>query len=110
MFDTSIFREIFESKAVRTVMRGKQQWFVAEDMCVLLGIKDWAKVICQLDDDERTVDLIASVEVAVISEPGVYHLILFCGQDAPEGTLAARFSKFFFTGVLPSLVRSGHYA
>ena len=47
--------QIFNYKGakVRTVIQDGQAWFVAKDVCDVLGISKYRDVIAQLDNNER---------------------------------------------------------
>ena len=45
----------FEESPVRAVMKGDQTWFVAKDVCDILGIANPRDAIAEFDDDEKGV-------------------------------------------------------
>jgi prophage antirepressor-like protein len=99
----------FEETSVRTVERPDGSvWFVAADVCTALTITNARDAVSRLDDDEH--DLViadtlgGSQETSVISESGLYSLILTSRK--PE---AKRFKKWVTSEVLPSLRKTGAY-
>lgn len=77
---------VYENKRfgnIRTfVEEGKQEpWFVAADVCRALEVKNARDAVARLDDDEKnTVVLTDGIRgnpnVTVVSEPGLYALVL----------------------------------
>lgn len=107
-----------ESRALRVLLIGSEHWFVAADACAMLGI-EWkgsgiSGTLAKLDPDEKRVASITTSggpqEVAVISESGLYTLILRSHDAMRPGTPAHRFRKWVTADVLPSLRRTGSYA
>lgn len=104
----------FEDHAVRVITRDGEPWFVAADVCRVLGIVNNRDAIASLDDDEKdmvnmnTVGLTdgarGNPNAAIISESG-YYTIAF-RSDKPE---AKRFRKWVTSVVLPAIRRTGAY-
>ena len=99
----------YKSNKVRTVEQDGRVWFVAKDVCDILGIVNARDAIKPLDDDEK-----ADVGISdgsqkrhynVISESGVYELIL--RSNKPE---AKNFARWVRKEVLPSIMRTGKYS
>lgn len=102
--------KIFEHESfgsVRAIERGGQPWFVAKDVCDCLDIRtnDAAN---SLDEDEKGYESIVSLggaqQTLIISEPGLYSLIL--RSRKPE---AKAFKRWLVHEVIPSIRRSGGY-
>ena len=93
---------------VRAVDRGGQPWFVAKDVCDCLDIRtnDAAN---SLDEDEKGYESIVSLggaqQTLIISEPGLYSLIL--RSRKPD---AKAFKRWLVHEVIPSIRRHGVYA
>lgn len=71
----------FESKTIRVVTdENGDTWFVASDVCAVLGISHHRDALSRLDDDERgsvRVDTLGGVqELGALNESGLYTLIL----------------------------------
>lgn len=83
-------------------------WFVANDVCACLELKNPSQVIAALDDDEKgvhTMDTLGGRQrVAIISESGLYALI-FKSRKA----VAIQFRKWVTGEVLPSIRKTGEY-
>ena len=102
--------QVFEYKgtSVRTIERDGEAWFVAKDVCDVLEIRNVADALSSLDDDEKgiakTDTLGGKQNVSVISEPGLYALVL--KSRKPE---AKEFSRWVRHEVLPAIRKHGGY-
>lgn len=104
----------FEETPVRAFEREDGSiWFVAADVCRALGLTNSRKAIAALDDDEKGVTssytLGGSQEMNIISEGGLYTLVLRSRQATTPGTLPHRFRKWVTGEVLPAIRRTGRY-
>lgn len=83
----------YDDQLVRTVMIDNTPWFVARDVCKILGISKYRDAVASLDEDEGCpveVDTLGGVqETIVINESGLYTLIM--RSNKPE---AKRFRKW----------------
>ncbi|PAV02615.1 hypothetical protein CBG25_09790 [Arsenophonus sp. ENCA] len=105
----------FENHQVRTVVINGELWFVAQDVCTTLQIQNVTQAIEKLDDDERSMFNIGLLhremfdnrvqEINIISESGMYTLVLRCRDAVKQGTLPHRFRKWVTNAVLPSIPR-----
>lgn len=99
---------------IRNVMVASEPWFVAKDVCDILGIQNARDTVKKLlDDDEKGVDtiyvrsengVIQQREVNIVSESGLYHLIFVSRK--PE---AKTFRKWVTKEVLPNIRKHGFY-
>ncbi|EJX4202120.1 Bro-N domain-containing protein, partial [Salmonella enterica] len=100
----------FESHNIRTVIIENEPWFVAVDVCNVLGIQNPSKALKALDDDERSnFKLGRQGEANIINESGLYTLILRCRDAVKQGTLPWRFRKWVTNEVLPTIRKTGRY-
>lgn len=111
----------FEDHEIRTVMRNGEPWFYALDVCQAIGIKNVSDSLYKLDQDEKdlcsaqTLGLTDSragsgaQNICIISESGLYTLILRCRDAVKQGTLPWRFRKWVTNEVLPSIRKTGRY-
>lgn len=100
----------FDSHAVRVLDRSGEPWFVAADVCNAIGIKNPTQAVEKLDDDERAMFSIGRQgETNIVSESGLYTLILRSRDATTAGTPAHRFRKWVTAEVLPSLRKAGAY-
>ncbi len=103
-----------QSYALRVVMRGEDPWFLASDVCAVLGISNHRDAVAPLDDDEKGVastdTLGGKQQTLIISEGGLYTLILRSRQATTPGSMAHRFRKWVTGELLPQIRRTGRYA
>lgn len=93
---------------VRQLMIGGEPWFVAKDVCRVLGLVNSRKSTASLDDDEKGVTNSdtpgGTQELTVVNESGLYSLIF--QSRKPE---AKAFKKWVTSEVLPSIRKYGYY-
>ena len=99
----------YKSNKVRTVEQDGRVWFVAKDVCDILGIVNSRKAVSVLDDDELTSLKVTSGgqdrEMNAISESGIYALTF--RSNKPE---AKNFARWVRKEVLPAIMRTGKYS
>jgi prophage antirepressor-like protein len=98
----------FEAKQIRVIHEPDQSlWFVAKDVCEVLGYQNPSKTLSDhLDDDERSnVSLGRQGSTNVISESGLYTLII--RSNKPQ---AKPFRKWVTSEVLPAIRKTGCYS
>lgn len=106
----------FESNTpIRTVIIDGNPWFIAIDVCKAVGISNNRDALLKLDDDEKnTVGLTdgnrGNPNTLIISESGLYTLILRCRDAVTPGTIPYRFRKWVTSEVLPQIRKTGKYA
>lgn len=107
MNDLKVFENPNVGK-VRVVERNGEPWFVAVDVCRVLGLDDTGRAVSRLDDDELTRIKIGSGgqmrEAYAVNESGLYALVL--GSRKPE---AKAFKRWVTHEVLPAIRRTGRY-
>ena len=106
----------FESNSIRTLAIDNEPWFVAKDLCDTLGIKNPTQALENLDEDERSMFNIGRSkvhggggEVNIVSESGMYTLILRCRDAVKKGSVPHRFRKWVTAEVLPAIRKTGKY-
>lgn len=91
--------------SVRTVLRDGEPWFVAVDVCRALELSNPTVSVGRLDDDERAkLNLGRQGEGTIVSEPGLYTLVL--GSRKPE---AKAFKRWITHEVIPAIRKHGGY-
>src|SRR5690625_3753252 len=99
----------FEGSSVRTVLKEGNPWWVAKDVCEVLGISKHRDAVEKLDADEREpikVDTLGGPQNMVcINESGLYTLII--RSNKPN---AKKFRRWITHDVLPSIRKHGLYA
>lgn len=96
----------FNGNQVRTVVIDGVPWWVAKDVCDVLGLSNPSESLKALDDDERTTLRISEggPQANVISEGGLYSLVI--RSNKPEARV---FRKWVTNEVLPEIRKTGHY-
>lgn len=104
----------FDQTDIRVIMIKDDPWFVATDVCKALEIVNSRDALLRLDDDEKGVGLTDTLggpqKLGVVSESGLYTLVLRCRDAVKPGTVPHRFRKWVTSEVLPSIRRNGGYA
>ena len=99
----------YNSRQVRTIDRDGEVWFVAKDVCNVLGLADIHTAIRSLDDDEKGRQSLPTPggiqEMTIINESGLYKLTF--RSNKPE---AKKFTKWVTSEVLPAIRKTGAYA
>lgn len=101
----SVFK--FEETAlVRSIIKNGDPWFVAKDICDVLGLSNPTVALNALDQDERSKFLLGRQgETNIINESALYALIF--RSNKPN---ARKFRKWITSEVLPSIRKTGKYA
>lgn len=98
----------FNSIQVRVVVVNNEPWFVAKDLCQVLGISKYRDAISRLDDDEREsfkLDTLGGKQdMITVSESGMYALVISSRKSE-----AKTFRKWITSEVLPSIRKTGEY-
>ncbi|MBO5970938.1 MAG: hypothetical protein J6S14_20875 [Clostridia bacterium] len=93
---------------IRSVVIDDEPWFVAADMCKVLGLDKVWNALQRLDDDEKGTTSISTLggrqEMSIVNEPGLYSLIL--GSRKSE---AKAFKRWVTHDVLPTIRKTGGY-
>ena len=107
----------FESNSIRTLAINNETWFIAKDVCDTLKISNVSDALLKLDDDEKaTIGLTDSQagngaqSISIISESGMYTLILRCRDAVKKGSVPHRFRKWVTSEVLPQIRKTGSYS
>lgn len=103
----------FEEHLVRVVEKNGDPWFVAKDICQCIDIKNYRDAVEKLDDDEKGVALTDTLggnqELIVVSEGGLFTIILRSRLATTPGSLPHRFRRWVTGEVLPQIRRTGKY-
>jgi prophage antirepressor-like protein len=78
-------------------------WWVARDVCEVLGLRNVSDAVGRLETGEKGIALVD--KLLIINESGLYRLIF--RSDKPE---AKRFQSWVFEEVLPQIRKTGTYA
>lgn len=103
---------VFNSVKIRTAIIDGEPWFVAKDVCDVLGLENSRKAVADLEEDERITVTNSygnpragnPLTFNAINESGLYALIF--KSRKPE---AKAFRKWVTSEVLPSIRKTGGY-
>lgn len=101
----------FESESnIRAIIVDGEPWFVASDVIKALQLTNPTMSLKALDEDERSkFNLGRQGNTNIISESGLYTLILRCRDAVTPGTIPYRFRKWVTGEVLPQIRKTGRY-
>ena len=101
----------YNAQPFRTVQSDGEAWFVAVDICKMLGLAQVSRAVGRLDEDEVRLLKVThpqnpdrSVTVNAVNEAGLYQLIL--SSNKPEAKL---FRRWVTSEVIPALRQTGYY-
>lgn len=97
------------STDILTVEIEGEPWFVAADVCRVLGLSNVSEAISSLDEDEKLTSVILRAgqnrKVNLISESALYELVFKSRKP-----FAKKFSKWVRKVVIPSIRKKGSYS
>lgn len=108
--NTEIQRFDFKGAALRALTdENGEPWFIAKDVCDVLGLENSRKATAELDSDEKNTVTISdgiagNPNKTIISEPGLYCLVM--KSRKPE---AKEFKRWVTHEVLPQIRKTGGY-
>ena len=83
-------------------------WWIAKEVCEILGLIDVSKSVERLDSDEKLMRKVfvsgQNRDIWTVNEPGLYSLII--RSNKPE---AKQFKRWITHEVLPSIRKTGQY-
>ena len=99
----------FEGAEVRTVLVGGEPWWVASDVCAVLGYSRVADALRIPDEDDLGTHFVRGDDgkdrpAQIVSEPGLYSLILRSKREE-----AKRFKRWVTHEVIPQIRKTGSY-
>jgi anti-repressor protein len=98
----------FRGQQVKVVAIDGKPWFVAADVCAVLGYRHTGSALRSLRDREKGVHRMhtpgGEQDITVISEPGLYRLIMRSNREEAED-----FQDWVTEEVLPSIRETGSY-
>lgn len=103
----------FDETEVRVFVIDGNPWFGAKDLCNALGLTNSRKALKALSVDEKGVTSSYSLggeqEISIVSEGGMWTLVLRCRDAVIEGTVPFRVRKWVTGEVLPAIRKTGVY-
>lgn len=112
--------KIYKDNPVRIIQKDGETWFVAKDVCEILGLNNNRQSVATIPEDEKGVissDTLGDSKVItndisipnrglqIVNEPGLYRLVF--RSRKPE---AENFKHWVFHEVLPSIRKTGEYS
>jgi prophage antirepressor-like protein len=99
----------FDSQSIRVLTINNEPWFVAQDICRVLEIKNVSKALSRIDEEDKgaitSSDTIGRQQnYTVINESGFYSLLL-----GSRKLVAKPFKRWVTKEVLPSIRKTGKY-
>ena len=98
----------FENKEIRVLGSYNEPWFVAKDICDILGLSNITNALKNIPEKWMTLKLLRSSynsqHMNMISEPAVYKLIMRSNKP-----VAQKFQEVVCEEILPSLRKKGEY-
>jgi hypothetical protein len=99
----------YNAHEIRTVTREGEPWFVAQDVCAILGLGDTSKAVQNLEDAEKgttSVPTLGGVQsMTIVNESGMYALVF------KSRKVEAKAFRLWVTGtVLPQIRKTGSYS
>lgn len=99
---------MYQNSQVRATIINGEPWWVAKDVCDILGHSNSRMALDRLDDDEKGVSSIDTLggaqHMTIVNEPGLYSLIL--GSRKPD---AKEFKRWVTHEVIPTIRKHGVY-
>lgn len=115
--NTNLIPFQFEGRNIRVLMIDKTPWWVAFEICSVLGIANGRDAVSRLDDDEKTTVVITDslinqgfssnapgTKITIINEPGMYSLVLTSRKAE-----AKTFKRWITHDVIPTIREKGSY-
>lgn len=103
-----VFNFSQEKAPIRVQLINSEPWFVATDVCQVLGISNNRDAVSRLDDDEKATSALPTQfgvkDMWLVSESGLYSLIF-----QSRKVEAKKFRKWVTSEVLPSIRKKGYY-
>ena len=98
----------FNDKDIRVIGSYNEPWFVAKDICDILGLKNVTESLRNIPEKWRVSEILRtsynSQNMNIISEPAVYKLIMRSNKP-----IAQKFQEVVCEEILPSLRKKGEY-
>jgi anti-repressor protein len=98
----------FNNETVRIIGSFQEPWFVAKDVCSILGLENVTNSVKPLPEKWRSLKVLSTPSgnqnTNIINEAGLYRLIMRSNKS-----IAQKFQEWVCEDVLPSLRRKGEY-
>jgi prophage antirepressor-like protein len=102
---TNLAQFEFNTNQIRVILIDGQPWFVAVDICKVLGIANNRDALTRLKEYEKGVAITDTLggkqEIAIISKPGLYFYVYLPNQE--DFLAPCQYLKCFIFDLLDSL-------
>lgn len=99
----------FNNQNVRTVLIDSEVWWIAKDVCDILGLTNPTEVCKRLDDEEKstlsTIEGNKNTDKNIVNESGLYNIIFQSRKKE-----AKTFKRWITSEVIPSIRKTGSYS
>ena len=99
---------LFEGKVVRITGSFENPWFVAKDICDILGLNNVTNAVKHIPDKWRSSKILNTISgdqnVNIINESGLYKLVMRSNKP-----IAQKFQEWVCDDVLPNIRKKGEY-
>lgn len=99
----------FENSPVNVIFKDGEAWFIASQVTKAIHLTNPSVALKSLRSVEKSKMTIDGRETNIISESGLYTLILRCQDAIKEGTPAFQFRVMVTDVILPSIRKTGKY-
>lgn len=101
----------FNNSDLRVFDRNGNPWFAAADIATIFNIANIRKRLDSLDEDERcSLKLQRGGTLTIVSESGMWTLVLRSDAALEKGTPAYKARKWVTSEVLPAIRKTGQYS
>lgn len=101
----------FNNSELRVFDRNGNPWFAAADIATIFHIANIRKRLDSLDEDERcSLKLQRGGTLTIVSESGMWTLVLRSDAALEKGTPAYKARKWVTSEVLPAIRKTGQYS
>lgn len=101
----------FNNSDLRVFDRNGNPWFAAADIATIFNIANIRKRLDSLDEDERcSLKLQRGGTLTIVSESGMWTLVLRSDAALEKGTPAYKARKWVTSEVLPAIRKNGQYS
>jgi prophage antirepressor-like protein len=98
----------FNNETVRIIGSFEEPWFIAKDVCSILGLSNVTEAIRHIPEKWRSSEILSTTSgnqnTNIINEAGLYRLIMRSNKK-----VAQKFQEWVCGEVLPSLRKKGEY-
>lgn len=106
MIELNLIPFAYDRQEVRIVLKEGEPWFVAKDVCRILGLDNVAKALSRIPKCHRDMNPVHTrggvQQMSVVSEPGLYRLTLRSNKPQAEP-----FMEWVTAEVLPVIRKTG---